>query len=155
MTAHHGRSSDATRRPQARPALSRSSGPLPGVVLDAGTRVQFALPLERSRDGARDAVGGVVDGDEDIDVHVLDAHASRTQAHVDLAALVRAAPLGAGTREPHGHPPDPLPETPQSEAEPALDVGPEDLRHLDVALANVDLHLRSMGPYRARLILRL
>ena len=32
------------------------------------------LTLERTRDGARDAVGRVVDGHEQVDIHVFDPH---------------------------------------------------------------------------------
>jgi len=50
----------------------------------------------------------------------------------------------AGVREPDDHSPDPLSKPSQREAEPTLDMGPEDLRHLDIALSNVDLHLGSI-----------
>src|SRR3989442_9866917 len=38
--------------------------------------------------------------------HVFDPHASRTQAHVDLAALVQTAPAAGAVREPDHHSPD-------------------------------------------------
>jgi len=83
----------------------------------------------------------VTEGDDQVGVRVLDPHASRPQAHVDLAAFVYAAAMTIGVREPKAHATDPLPEAAQREAEPAFHAGAQDFSQLDVAPSNLNLHL--------------
>ena len=85
------------------------------------------LPFERARDGARSAVGRVIDGGEQVRVGVLDVDAPRTQADFDLAARVGAARVAVGLREPDDHAPDSISEATQGEPEAILHVGAQDV----------------------------
>jgi len=84
---------------------------------------------------------------EQVDVHVFDPHASRAQfPHVDPAVLVQAAPVATPSENRTITRPIRSPKKPsQARPKPALDMAPEELRHLDIALSNVDLHLGSMA----------
>ncbi len=118
---------------------------LPGdsaAVLGRGRALlPVALPLERTGDGTRSPVGCEIEGEEQIGVGVLDAHASWPQAHVDLAALVYVAGVAVRVRESEEHATDPFAEATQRETEPAFHTGSHDLGQLNVPPSNVNLHL--------------
>jgi hypothetical protein len=106
----------------------------------------FTLPLEYTGDGACHAVGGAIDGDEQVGIRVLALHVvRRTQDYVDLTPFIPATPVAVGVREPDNDAADPCPETTQHEAEPAFHLGVQALGHLGVARANVYLHRRPLS----------
>ena len=97
------------------------------------------LPVQGTSKGAGRAIGRVIDGGEQVSVYVLDLHALRAEAHLDLAALVGPAAVVVQKRESDDHASDAIGEPRQGEPHPLLDVEAENVGHFDVTPPNLNL----------------
>jgi hypothetical protein len=101
------------------------------------------LSRERASDRAGGAVGRAVDGDERVTTGVLDLYIARwSQAHVDMTSLVITSWRVARFQEPNGHAIDSLSEPAEREAEAALHVRPQRIRHWAVTPSDMNPHNR-------------